>query len=156
MHIHNVQGYIQYQHIPSIATYPYSVIACIRIYCVQVYTCIVCTVLQEILAYMVIQGIYVSGYSMYECTGIQAYSFTFGTTALQCIALYRYTVIHQRSFCNLFCGCHLYNSILSIALQVIFKSKARVAMFGILQMWLNAQQILLCQWAGNARQISRH
>ena len=29
-------------------------------------------------------------------------------------------------------------------------------MFGILQMWLNAQQILLCQWAGNARQISRH
>ena len=23
-------------------------------------------------------------------------------------------------------------------------------------MWLNAQQILLCQWAGNARQISRH
>ena len=105
---------------------------------------------------MVIQGIYVQGYSMYECTGIQAYSFTFGATALQCIALYRYTVIHQRSFCNLFCGCHLYNSILSMALQVIFKSKARVAMFGILQMWLNAQQILLCQWAGNARQISRH
>ena len=26
----------------------------------------------------------------------------------------------------------------------------------VLQMWLNAQQILLCQWAGNARQISRH
>ena len=26
----------------------------------------------------------------------------------------------------------------------------------VLRMWLNAQQILLCQWAGNARQISRH
>ena len=80
---------------------------------------------------MVIQGIYVQGYSMYECTGIQVYSITSGATVLQCIALYRYTVIHQRSFCNLFCGCQLYNPILSIALQVIYSPKASVVMSGI-------------------------
>ena len=80
---------------------------------------------------MVIQGIYVQGYCMYECTGIQVYSITSGAMALQCITLYRYTVIHQRSFCYLFCGCQLYNSILSIALQVIYSPKASVVMSGI-------------------------
>lgn len=69
---------------------------------------------------MVIQGIYVQGYSMYECTGIQAYSFTFGATALQCIALYRYIVIQKRSFNNPLCRYLLYNPILSIVLQVIY------------------------------------
>ena len=81
---------------------------------------------------MVIPGIYVQGYCMYECTGIQVYSITSGATALQCIALYRYTVIHQRSFCNLFCGCQLYNPILSIALQVIYSPKPSVVMSGII------------------------
>ena len=80
---------------------------------------------------MVIPGIYVQGYCMYECTGIQVYSITSGAMALQCITLYRYTFIHQRSFCYLFCGCHLYNSILSIALQVIYSPKASVVMSGI-------------------------
>ena len=80
---------------------------------------------------MVIPGIYVQGYCMYECTGIQVYSITSGAMALQCITLYRYTVIHQRSFCYLFCGCQLYNSILSIALQVIYSPKASVVMSGI-------------------------
>ena len=80
---------------------------------------------------MVIPGIYVQGYCMYECTGIQVYSITSGAMALQCITLYKYTVIHQRSFCYLFCGCQLYNSILSIALQVIYSPKASVVMSGI-------------------------
>ena len=83
---------------------------------------------------MVIPGIYVQGYCMYECTGIQVYSITSGAMALQCITLYRYTVIHQRSFCYLFCGCQLYNSILSIALQVIYNPLQRMASSCVLRM----------------------
>ena len=83
---------------------------------------------------MVIPGIYVQGYCMYECTGIQVYSITSGAMALQCITLYKYKVIHQRSFCNLFCGCQLYNPILSIALQVIYNPLQRMASSCVLRM----------------------
>ena len=104
---------------------------------------------------MVIPGIYVQGYSMYECTGIQVYSITSGATALQCIALYRYTVIHQRSFCNLFCSCQLYNPILSIALQVIYSLKPKGGSILHFTDVVNAQQILQRHWAWDAQQISR-